>query len=189
MAQAPAATKIDDPIGTWVIDPAHSSAGFSATHMVFSKVRGGFNEIEGGFTVAEDSARSTAHAVLKAASITSNNEQRDGHLRSPDFLDADKYPEVTFESTKLELSSDSAAKLSGDLKIRDIVRPIQLDVTFNGFLPKDLFGSTRSAFTLTGKFNRKDYGLTWNQTLETGGVLVGDTVTLEIEVAAVRQDG
>lgn len=175
-------------VGTWAVDPAHSALAFSAKHMMISKVRGTFGEFEGEFTIAEDPAESRARATIKSATITTGNDQRDGHLRSPDFLESDRHPDITFASTKVELLEGDRAKLHGDLTIRGITRPVVLDIEYLGFTAKDLYGAARVGFSARTRFNRKDYDLTWNQTLETGGVLVGDEVTLELEVAATRQD-
>lgn len=183
----PTAVKAPELVGTWVVDPAHSSLGFSAKHMMISTVSGSFGSFEGSFTIEEDIASSTARAEIDAASIQSSSPDRDGHLRSPDFLDVENHPKITFAGTSLEVLSDNEAKLTGDLTIRGITKPITLDVVFEGTTP-DLFSDgTRAAFTATTKFDREAFGLTWNKALETGGVLVGKTVKLSIEVTAVKQ--
>ena len=181
------ATRTRDLVGTWTVDPAHSQIGFSVKHMKIATVRGSFEDFEGGFSVAEDPAASKAWAKIDASSINTGNADRDAHLNTGDFFEVDSHPELTFESTGIEILDDDRARANGDLTIRGVTRPIALDVGFHGIVT-DATGTARAAFTATGKINREDFGLTWNQTLETGGVLVSKDVTLEIEVAAVRRD-
>ena len=183
----PTAVKAQDLVGTWVVDPAHSSLSFSAKHMMISTVSGSFGRVDASFTIDEDISASSARAEIDASSIQSGSPDRDGHLRSPDFLDVERFPKITFASTALEVFSETEAKLTGDLTIKDITRSVTLDVGFEGTTP-DLFSDgTRVAFTATTKFDREDFGLTWNKALETGGVLVGKTVKLSLEVTAVKQ--
>lgn len=183
----PTAVKPQDLVGTWAIDVAHSSLSFSAKHMMISTVAGHFDAFEGSFTIGEDISSSTATAEIDASSIRSGSPDRDGHLKSPDFLDVENHPKLTFKSTSLEVLSDTEANLIGDLTIMGVTKPITLKVVFEGTTPDLFTESTRAAFTATGKFDRGDFGLTWNKALETGGVLVGKTVKLSIEVAAVKQ--
>jgi len=169
---------------TWKIDPTHTTVEFSAKHMMITTVKGRFADVEGTIIADEQNvANSEVTATMKAASIDTRTEQRDVHLRSADFLDVEQYPEVTFKSTKIEGTKESF-KLTGDLTIRGVTRPITLDVTNEG-TGKDPWGGTRASFSATGKFDRRDYGLTWNVALETGGILVSNDVKISIEVQAV----
>ena len=142
---------------------------------------------DASFTIDEDISASSARAEIDASSIQSGSPDRDGHLRSPDFLDVERFPKITFASTALEVFSETEAKLTGDLTIKDITKSVTLDVELVGTAPDLFTDSTRVAFTATTKFDREDFGLTWNKALETGGVLVGKTVKLSLEVAAVKQ--
>ena len=186
MAQAQVRTGFKQLEGEWEVDPAHSNVGFAVKHMVFTTVRGGFKDFSATFRI-EPGGAGHVEATISAASINTNHSDRDAHLRSPDFLDAERYPHIEFRSTDPEMLSENTARLTGELTIRGVTRPATLEVTFNGFLPKDAFGSPRASFSLHGTINRKDFGLTWNRSLETGGVLVGEEITFEIEVAAVRK--
>jgi len=173
--------------GTWTIDPAHSEIGFVVRHMMVSKVRGQFTKFEGSITTAEDPLQSTGTATIDLGSISTNNEQRDGHLRSADFFDADSHPEMTFQSTGLRQSGDGFIA-TGDLTIRGITRSVELEVELNGFSP-DPYGGTRAGLTATGQINRSDFGVTWNAALEGGGVVVSEKVQLVLEVEAVLEKG
>jgi len=171
---------------TWTLDPAHTTVEFVAKHMMITTVKGRFAEFVG--TIVADDARledSTVEVTMQAASLDTRSEQRDAHLRSPDFLDVEHYPEVTFRSTGLRGSKDSF-ELTGDLTIRGVTRPITLDVTFEGE-GKDPWGGVRASFSAHGKFDRRDFGLTWNVALETGGILVSNEVKINIEAQAVAQ--
>ncbi len=172
--------------GTYTIDPAHTRIGFSARHAMVTKVRGSFDEFEGKIHLdGDDPARSWAKVTIKAASINTRNEQRDGHLRTNDFLDAPTYPEITFTSTGVEPLGDDRYRLSGDLTIKDVTRPVSIDFEYHG-AARDPFGNLRVGFEGSTTIQRKDFGITWNAPLETGGVLVSDKVTLEFEVSAVK---
>ena len=171
---------------TWTIDPSHSTVEFVAKHMMITTVKGRFAEFEG--TIAADEtnlADSSVDVTMQAATIDTRSEQRDAHLRSPDFLDVETYPEVTFRSTRVEGTKDEF-QLTGDLTIRGVTRPITLDVTFEGE-GKDPWGGTRASFSAKGKFDRRDFGLTWNVALETGGILVSNEVKINIEAQVVAQ--
>ena len=171
---------------TWTIDPAHSTIEFVAKHMMITTVKGRFTELEGTIVADEENlVDSSVEVTMQAASIDTRNEQRDGHLRSPDFLDVENYPEVTFRSTDISGTKDEF-KLTGDLTIRGVTRPITLDVTFGGE-GKDPWGGTRASFSAHGKFDRRDFGLTWNVALETGGILVSNEVKINIEAQVVLQ--
>jgi polyisoprenoid-binding protein YceI len=172
--------------GDWVIDPAHSSIEAIARHMVITKVRGRFEEFAGTLHVDEDPARSWAEVSIKAASINTNQPDRDAHLRSPDFLNAEEFPELTFRSTALRHKGGANFELLGDLTIRGETRPVMLDVEAHG-VATDPFGNTKALFTATTKLEREDWGMNWNQALEAGGVLVSKSLDVEIEIQAVLQ--
>lgn len=171
---------------TWKLDPAHSLVEFSAKHMMITTVKGRITDVEGViYTDEKDPKKSSVEATLNAASIDTRTDQRDQHLRSADFLNVEKYPTIKFRSTRIEGDKDHF-KLTGDVTIRDVTRPITLDVEFEG-RTKDPWGGERVGFSAKGKIDRRDFGLTWNQTLETGGVLVGNEIKIELEIQAVKQ--
>lgn len=170
--------------GTWSLDAAHSEVGFSVRHAGISKVRGKFTDLSATATVGDTTASSSVTATIKAASFDSGDANRDGHVRGADFFDVEQFPELTFASTSIT-GSDEDYKLSGDLTIRGITKPVTFATEFNG-VAVDPFGATRAGFSATTVISRKDFGLTWNAALEAGGVLVGDKVTLSLEVAFVR---
>jgi polyisoprenoid-binding protein YceI len=175
-----------DLAGTWTIDASHTRIGFVARHAMVTKVRGAFNEFEGSAVVhAEDFTKSTATLTIEAASIDTRNEQRDGHLRSNDFLAMDEYPEITFVSTGVTQAGPHTLELTGDLTIKGITRAVTVPFEFEG-LATDPFGNLRAGFEGTVTISRKDYGITWNAALETGGVLVSDKIALEFEVSAIK---
>jgi polyisoprenoid-binding protein YceI len=171
---------------TWTIDPSHTTVEFVAKHMMITTVKGRFAELTGTIVADEaDIADSSVEATLQAASLDTRSEQRDAHLRSPDFLDVENYPEVTFRSTAVS-GTKASFKVTGDLTIRGVTRPITLDATYEGE-GKDPWGGTRASFSAHGKFDRRDFGLTWNVALETGGILVSNEVKINIEAQAVLQ--
>ena len=168
----------------WKIDAQHSGVHFSVRHMVVSKVRGRFSKFEGDITFNEAQPEdSKVNVTIDASSIDTNVQQRDDHLRSPDFFDVAKYPTVTFSSTKIEKGSHGY-QVHGDLTLHGVTRSVVLDAEFLG-TGKDPWGNVKAGFSAKGSLDRKDYGLNWNQLLEAGGVLVGDKVELELEVEAV----
>jgi len=172
---------------TYQIDPAHSSAQFSVRHMMVTNVHGGFKKIQGTVVYdLENPAASSVTAEIDAASITTNEEQRDAHLRSADFLDVEKYPSITFRSTRVEPAGEGEYKLTGDLTIHGVTKPVVL--TVEGLAPegKDPWGNMRSGATARTKIKRSDFGLTWNAALETGGFLVGDELKIELDLALVK---
>ncbi|MEX1135023.1 MAG: YceI family protein [Acidimicrobiia bacterium] len=171
--------------GTWQVDQSHSDLRITARHLMVAKVRGTFTEFAGTIVVAEDPTQSTVEVQAKAATITTGTPDRDAHLRSPDFLDAEQYPLVTFVSTALE-PNGGRWKLTGDLTIRGISRPVTFDMTFEG-AATDPYGNTKAAFTAVGEIERKDWGLTWNVPLQGGGVLVSEKFKLEFDVEAGLQ--
>jgi len=182
-ATAPTLTELT---GTYTLDPAHTRIGFVARHAMVTKVRGAFNEFEGTATLdGANPANSSAQVTISTASIDTRNAQRDGHLRSNDFLAMDEYPQITFVSTGARQVDDSTFELTGDLTIKGVTNPITIPFSFEG-AAKDPFGNLRVGFEGAVTINRKDYGITWNAALETGGVLVSDKVTLEFELSLVK---
>jgi len=182
-ATAPNLTELT---GTYTLDPAHTRIGFVARHAMVTKVRGAFNEFEGTATLdGANPANSSAQVTISTASIDTRNAQRDGHLRSNDFLAMDEYPQITFVSTGARQVDESTFELTGDLTIKGVTNPITIPFSFEG-AAKDPFGNLRVGFEGAVTINRKDYGITWNAALETGGVLVSDKVTLEFEISAVK---
>jgi polyisoprenoid-binding protein YceI len=172
--------------GTFALDPAHTRVGFLARHLMVSKVRGAFTEVSGEVVIADDPAASTVTAVIPAASIDTGVADRDAHLRGADFLDVEAHPTLTFRSTGLVLDRDSRFTLRGALTVRDVTRPVELEVEFEG-LARSPWGQEVIGFTATTEIDREEFGMTWNQALETGGVLVGRKVKIEISAEAVRQ--
>lgn len=178
-AISPAATT------TWTIDPSHTSVEFSVRHMMFTTVKGRFADVAGTVvTDGESPGTATVNVVMKATSIDTRTEKRDQHLRSADFLDAERYPEFTFASTSIAGGKDRFT-MTGDLTIRGVVRPVTLDVEFEG-TGNDPWGNERMGFTARGSIDRRDFGLMWNQALETGGVLVSNEVQLTIDAQIIR---
>src|SRR5215213_2057422 len=162
---------LTDLSGTYVLDPAHTRIGFVARHAMVTKVRGQFNDFEGsGVVDASDFTKSTVTVTIQAASIDTRNEQRDGHLRSNDFLAMEEYPQITFTSTGIQQTGPTSVDLTGDLTVRGVTNTVTIPFEFEGSVV----------------MNRKDYGVTWNVALETGGVLVSDKITLEFEVSAIK---
>ncbi len=171
--------------GTWEIDPSHSDLRITARHLMVTKVRGTFGEITGTIVVAEVPVDSTVEVIAKAATVSTGSADRDGHILSPDFLDAENYPLISFTSTDLVASGEDW-KLTGDLTIRGTTKSVTFDMTFEG-VADDPFGNTKAAFTATGSVDREDWGLTWNVPLEGGGVLVSKKLQVEFDVQAVLQ--
>lgn len=172
---------------TWTIDPGHTTIGFSAKHMMVTTVRGQFNSVTGTIVADESNhANSSIEVDINAASIDTRNEQRDGHLRSADFLDVENYPKITFKSHGIDVLAEDHLKVTGDLTVRGVTHPVTLDAEING-RGKSPFGTEVAGISLKGSINRKDFGLVWNVALETGGVLVGEKVNIDIEVEAIKQ--
>ena len=171
--------------GTWTIDPSHSEVSFKVRHLGISKTRGRFGSFRGDIVVAEQPEESRVAVEIDAASIDTKDEGRDAHLRSGDFFDADSFPTLTFVTTGVESKGDRWV-VSGDLTIRGVTRPVVLDTEIVG-LVDDPWGNQRVGFQASAEVNREDFGLTWNAALETGGVLVGKTVQIDLEVEAVLQ--
>jgi polyisoprenoid-binding protein YceI len=173
--------------GDYVIDPAHSRIGFVARHAMITKVRGSFNEFTGKAHLdGTDPAKSTTEITINVASIDTRNGDRDGHLRSNDFLAIDQYPQITFRSTNITQTGDNTFDLTGDLTIKGVTNSVTVPFTFDGEAT-DPYGLVRLGFEGSTTINRKDYGITWNAALETGGVLVSDKIVLEFEISAIKQ--
>jgi polyisoprenoid-binding protein YceI len=173
--------------GTFALDPAHTRVGFVARHLMVSKVRGHFTDVTGEIVIAEDPAQSSAHATMQAASITTGVEQRDGHLRSGDFLEIEKYPTLEFRSTGLTANGGNEFTLRGHLTIKGVTHPVDLAVEFEG-VTRSPWGKDVLGFSAKTEIDREQWGMTWNQALETGGVMVSKKITIEIEGEAIRQD-
>lgn len=170
----------------WNIDTAHSTVEFSVRHMMISTVRGRFERFTGSVDFNETNpTESSVDVKIEAASINTNEPQRDNHLRSADFFEADKYPYLTFKSHKVEKLDETTGRIYGDLTIRGISRPVVLETEYNG-QAKSPWGKTSAGFSASTKINRKDWNLVWNQALETGGVLVGDEIKIRIELEIIK---
>ncbi len=170
------------------IDPAHSTASFSIKHMMIAKVHGGFEKMSGTLTLdSANPALSKVEAQIETASINTREAQRDAHLKSADFFDAEKFPLITFKSTAVEKSGDGELKVKGDLTIHGVTQKVTLDIEGPSQEVKDPWGNTKIGVSGTTKIKRKDFGLTWNAALEAGGVLVGDDVNITLEVQFVKQ--
>lgn len=173
---------------TWVIDPAHSSAEFSVKHMMVATAKGRFTKLEGAIQLNEaNPAASSVVATVDTTSVDTGQAQRDGHLRTDDFFNAEKYPTATFRSTRVEPIDAENAKIYGELTIRDVTKDVVFDVEFEG-QGLDGYGTQRAGFTATAAINRLDYGIKWNPALEAGGFAVSNRVKLTLHIAAVRQD-
>lgn len=172
---------------TWVIDKSHSKIGFSVTHLLISEVEGYFKDYSAKIvTKGEDFDNAQIEFIAKTSSIFTDNEKRDQHLKSDDFFNSEKYPELKFVGKSFKKVENNKYKLSGDLTIRDVTKPIMLDVEFNGKV-KDPWGNIRAGFNITGKLNRFDYGLKWNALTELGGAVVNNIVKLRIHVELIKQ--
>lgn len=171
------------PTGIWHADPVHSTVEFEVKHMMIATVKGRFNAFEGALEVDEDGPRLSG--TVEAGSIDTHDSGRDEHLRSADFFDAANHPQLRFDSTRIEPAGEDAFRVFGDLTIRGTTRPVELEATLQG-TGRDPWGNERVALELRGQINRKDFGLTWNQALETGGVLVGDRIKIVVYVSAVK---
>ena len=172
---------------TWTLDPAHTLVEFAAKHLMITTVKGRFTGVSGTIHIDEtDPTASSVEAVIDSASIDTRTDQRDAHLKSADFLEVARYPEITFRSTRVERAGDAHYRVTGDLTIHGVTRPVVLDVHDEG-RTKDPWGGERAGFSATTRISRKDFGLTWNQLLETGGVAVSDEVKISIDLEIVAQ--
>ncbi|MEN3359331.1 MAG: hypothetical protein V7637_3313 [Mycobacteriales bacterium] len=176
-----------DLTGTWDIDPTHTRLGFAVRHAMVATVRGNFAVFSGALHLDHaEPSKSSAEVEIDAASINTGNQQRDDHLRSPDFLDVANFPTITFQSTSAEVKGGDEYLLHGDLTIKGVSRPVTLELEFSGN-SVDPYGNTRSGFEGKTTVNRKDWGLNWNVALEAGGIMIGEKVKLELDVAAVKR--
>jgi polyisoprenoid-binding protein YceI len=173
------------PTGTWQVDPAHSSIEFKVKHMMIATVRGRFKELQGTIVAAEDIAHSRVVGAVKAASIDTNQPDRDAHLRSPDFFDVEGYPEIRFESTRIQPLGGARYRVVGNMTIKDTTRQVEFDATVEG-VERDPWGNNRVGVSARGKINRSTFGLQWQKVLEAGGYLVGEDVTILIDLSAVQ---
>ncbi|PJA77017.1 polyisoprenoid-binding protein [bacterium CG_4_9_14_3_um_filter_65_15] len=168
------------------IDNTHSEIGFQVRHLAISKVNGKFASYAGSFNFAPDKPQEwTAEVTIDVASIDTDNTKRDDHLRSPDFFDAEKFPQISFKSTGVTMSDDSEGTVTGGLTMRGVTKPVTLDLEFLGAVV-DPWGNQRAGFSLSGTIDRQDWGLSWSQTLETGGLVVSDKVKLMIDVEGIQ---
>lgn len=174
--------------GNWTIDPTHSSVGFSVRHLMISKVKGTFDQFEATFVTGENPLDTKVTATAQVASVNTNEENRDGHLRTNEFFEADKFPTISFVSTgvKVKDAEDGEFVVTGDLTIKGITKSVDFDFEFGGFAT-DPYGNYKAAATAEAEINRNDFDLTWNAPLETGGVLVGEKVKITIDLQASLQ--
>jgi len=174
-------------MATYKIDPAHSEINFKIKHLMITNVTGSFTKFDGTMeSDKDDFSDAKIHFEAETASITTHNEQRDGHLRSAEFFDAEQFPTVTFDSTSFQKKGEDDYTLTGNLTMHGVTKPVTLNVELGG-VTTDPWGQSKVGFEITGKINRKDYGLVWNTNLETGGVMLGDDVKLQIGVQLVKQ--
>ncbi len=185
MSTSTLSTALTDLAGTYTIDPTHSRMGFTARHAMVSKVRGSFTEFEGTVTAGEQLADTDIAVTIQVASVDTNNADRDGHLRTNDFFEAETYPTITFVSTDVVPVDAETLRVTGDLTIKGTSKPVTIDFEYAGGAT-DPFGLQRVGFEGSTTVLRSDFGITWNAALETGGVLVSDKITLEIEISAIR---
>ena len=170
--------------GTWTIDPSHSSVEFQVKHMGLATVKGFFSDFDGSLEVGED-GQITAHGTVQSGTVNTRNSQRDEHLRSPDFFDVERNPQLTFRSTAVEAIDGETYRITGDLTIAGVTKEIVLEAVTQG-TDLDPWGNTRVGLEVVGQILREDFGLTWNQALESGGVLVGKKVKLLLDISAVK---
>jgi len=171
------------PAGTWKIDPIHSRIGFSVRHLMISKVKGSFKTFSGTVTVPENPLEASLQVTIDPASIDTGDENRDAHVRNADFFDVEKYPNAEYVSTSVRPAGDDYV-VEGQLTLHGVTRPVELELEFNGVVP-DPWGNTRAGFTATTEVNRRDFGIDFSAAMETGGVMVGDKIRLNIDVELV----
>jgi polyisoprenoid-binding protein YceI len=174
------------PAGTWALDTTHTEAAFTARHLMVTKVRGRFAVSGGAVTIAENPLESSVEATLDVASVHSGDAGRDQHLLSADFFDVEKYPTITFRSTKVTAAGDGEYKLTGELTIKDVTRPVTLELEYLGTIDSP-FGDTRAGFSASAEISRKDWGLDFNMALEAGGVVVSDKIKINIDAETILQ--
>ncbi len=172
--------------GTWNIDPVHSDVSFTVRHMMVSKIRGHFRRFEGQIVTGENPLDSYVTASIDLSSIDTNNEQRDAHIRSSDFFEVDAHPTMTFRSTSIRPDGESGYVVDGELSLKGVTRLVTLHLEFNGVGP-DPYGGTRLGLSATTEINRRDFGVDWSATMDGGGVVVGDKVTVHLEIEAVLE--
>ena len=173
---------------TWQIDPMHTNVEFTVRHMMISNVKGNFEKTSGTVTIeGNDPTTAKIDATINTSSLNTRVERRDADLKSPNFLDVEKYPTITFKSTKVEAAGPGKWKVTGDLTLHGVTKAVILDVESSGTPIHDPMGNTRAGASATTKINRKDFGLTYNKALETGGVIVGDEVAISIDVEAIKK--
>jgi polyisoprenoid-binding protein YceI len=171
---------------TWTVDPMHTQVEFSAKHMGIMTVKGAFTGLTTDINFNEDDfTASSVEATVDASTLSTRDNQRDGHLKSPDFLDVEHFPTITFKSTRIERAAHDQYRMTGDLTIKNVTRPVSLDVVYSG-QAKDPMGNMHAGFSAYTTINRKDWGLTWNVALETGGLLVGDQIKIALEIEALK---
>jgi polyisoprenoid-binding protein YceI len=180
------ATAITPLTGTWAVDPAHSSVEFSVKHLGIATVKGVFREFDGTLVIGEDIASATAAGTVKVASVDTNEAQRDEHLRSPDFFDAATHPELTFASTAIRPLDDEVFEIDGEITLHGVTKPITLTAEVQGF-EQDPWGNERIGLEVTGELKRGEFGMTFNQALGSGNMLVSDKVKLSLDLSAVKQ--
>ena len=174
------------PAGTWKVDRTHSSVGFEVKHMMIATVRGHFGSFDGTLEADEDPERSHAYGWVEVASIDTGSPDRDAHLRSPDFFDVERYPRMTFDSTRIQWVESGTYRVWGDLTIKDVTREVEAEATVKG-AGQDPWGNERVGIAIRGSIDRTEFGLSWNQPVASGGILVGEDVKLVLDVSAVRE--
>jgi polyisoprenoid-binding protein YceI len=180
-------TSIPSAVTTWNIDPAHSAAEFKVKHMMISNVKGKFSGISGVLKLNDgDCAESFVEASIPVATLSTGDPQRDGHLKSADFFDAEKFPTFTFKSTHVTRHAPGEHKVTGELSLHGVTRPVVFEVEGPSESCKDPWGNTRIGLSATAKINRKDFGLSWNAALETGGVMVGEDVSITLDIEFIK---
>ncbi len=180
------ATPTRVPTGRWAVDPSHSSVEFQVKHLGIANVRGHFANFGGALEIGQDLASARAFGTVDVASVDTNDEGRDAHLRSPDFFDVEQYPEATFRSREITPTGDETFEITGDLTLHGVTRELRLQAEITG-TEQDPYGNDRVALEVTGELDRRDYGITFNQALGSGNVLVSDRVKLHLDISAVKQ--
>ncbi len=175
------------PTGTWTVDPAHSKVAFAVKHMGIATVRGEFNDFEGALEIGDDLSSARAYGTVKASSVDTNQSQRDEHLRSPDFFDAGRYPEIAFESTSISANGDDTFRITGNLTLHGVTNELSLEAEVQGTETDPQTGNERIGLEVTGQLSRGEYGMQFSQALGSGNMLVADNVKLVLDIAAVKQ--